>query len=144
MGGRGGAGLPTEQGKRISVERFLKNLQDNKQDAMLDVLAKAPLTVGEASFTVNGNAVKSQEATLESGAERISVRFYNGWEPTQVTKPERKITTKIEAVTYKNGNATAIRTLYEKHSKSLTNAASNYAIVLDKWKKITNQKAIRF
>ncbi|MCD8142317.1 MAG: hypothetical protein LUD83_03425 [Clostridiales bacterium] len=143
MGGRGGAGLSAKRGRRVSAERFLKNLRDNNQDEMLNTIAKAPLTVGKASFTVNGNAVKSQEATLESASDRISVRFYNGWEPTQVTRPERKITTKIEAVTYKNGNATAVRTLYEKSSKSLKNAASNYENVLDKWKKVTGQKTIR-
>jgi hypothetical protein len=72
------------------------------------------------------------------------VRFYNGWEPTQVSRPTEPIRTTIEAVIYKNGNAVAFNKLVEKKSSSLKNAAKNYEYVLSEWKRITKQKQIRF
>ncbi len=146
MGGRGGAsGLSEPQGRRMSMRRFLENLEKNSRDGMLDALQSASFDViHPANFTVNGNAVRSQAADFEVGENRVSVRFINQWEPTQVGKPSRPIKQEIEIVSYKNGNATAVRTLAEKKSTSLKNAEKNYREMLEQWKKLTKQKEIRF
>ncbi len=146
MGGRGGtSGLSKEpQGRKMSIKNFLENLSKNSQQGMLNALQKSNLDVKDAIFTKNGNAVKSQEAVLESGGNRISVRFHNQWEPTQSSKPSKAIKQTIEAVSYENGNVKAIRTLSEKKSTSLKNAEKNYKEILEQWKKLTKQKGIRF
>jgi len=146
MGGRGGSSgtsaPPT--GRKMSVKKFLDNLSKNNQQGMFDTLLKSPLKVGKATFTQNGNAVKSQEAILEHGSDKISIRFVNGWNPVQVSKPTSKIEQSIQVVHYKDGNATAFRKLDTKSSKSLKNAQKNYDEMLKKWKKMTGQKDISF
>ena len=112
---------------------------------MLDALQSASFDViHPANFTVNGNAVRSQSADFEVGENKVSVRFINQWELTQVGKPSRPIKQEIEIVSYKNGNATAVRTLAEKKSTSLKNAEKNYREMLERWKKLTKQKEIKF
>lgn len=111
---------------------------------MFDTLSKAPLKVEKAIFTQNGNAVKSQEAILEHDSDKISIRFVNGWNPVQVSRPTSKIEQSIQVVHYKDGNATAFRKLDVKSSKSLKNAQKNYDEMLKKWKKMTGQKDISF
>ena len=90
------------------------------------------------------NAVESQEALLGNGENHVSVRFYNRWDPMQVGVPTKAIKQTIEIVLYKNGNATAIRTLAEKKSMSLKNAESNYHEMLKQWKRLTKQREIAF
>lgn len=146
MGGRGAtSGLSAEpRGRQMSMKSFLENLSKNSQEGMLNALRNASLDVKSATFTKNGNAVKLQEAILESGENKVSVRFYNQWDPMQVGKPTSSIKQSIEIVSYKNGNAAAIRTLSEKKSMSLKNAEKNYHEMLEQWKKLTKQKAIQF
>lgn len=92
MGGRGGSsGLTSEpRGRQMSMKNFLENLSKNSQEGMLNILRNASLDVKPATFTKNGNAVRSQEAILESGENKVSVRFNNQWEPMQVGKPTRE------------------------------------------------------
>lgn len=146
MGGRGGSsgGIAPPTGRRMSLKRFLDNLSKNDRQGMLNDLAESKLNVGNAIFTENGNAIKMQEAVIESGEDRVSVRFYNSWNPVQVAKPTSPIKQSIEIVHYKNGNAAAIRKLDEKSSKSLKNAEKNYNEMLKKWKNMTGQKEIYF
>lgn len=146
MGGRGGSsnGIAPPNGRRMSLKRFLENLSKNDRQGMINDLSESKLDVGNAIFTENGNAIKMQEAVIESGEDRVSVRFYNSWNPVQVAKPTSPIKQSIEIVHYKNGNATAIRKLDEKSSKSLKNAEKNYNEMLKKWKSITGQKNIYF
>lgn len=148
MGARGSSGGAhggaEPKGRRMSLTNFLKNLKENNTTGMIKELGKQNMEVSDAVFTVNGNAVKSQYAEVTKGEDRVSVRFLNEWNPIQVAKPTTPIRTKIEVVTYKNGTPTAIRTLEEKKSTSLKNAAKNYEAVLDMWKQLTRQKIIRF
>lgn len=148
MGGRGsaGGGLGTlePKGRRTSLAKFLENQQKRNIEGMLQELQKQKMEVSDAKFTANYNAVKAQFAQIKRGNERVSVRFYNGWEPTQVARPTGPIKTTIEAVTYRNGNVVAFTKLVEKKSTSLKNAAKNYESVLEEWKRITKQKKIRF
>lgn len=146
MGGRGSSGNIGNgpNGRKISIKRFLENLQRNNRQGMLDVAAKSKLTVNDPVFTANYNAIKSQEAVLESGSDKVSIRFFNNFDPLAVGKPNNPIKTSIEVVTYKNGNATAVRVLEETKSTSLKNAKKNYEEMLEKWKKITKQKTIKF
>ena len=78
------------------------------------------------------------------GAKKVSIRFYNSYDPIQTTKPSHPVRQSIEVVHYKNGNVDSIRKLDEKKSSSLKNAEKNYREMLEKWKKLTNQKTIRF
>ena len=146
MGGRGGSsnGIAPPNGRRMSLKRFLENLSKNDRQGMINDLSESKLDIGNAIFTENGNAIKMQEAVIESGEDRVSVRFYNSWNPVQVARPTSSIKQSIEIVHYKNGNATAIRKLDEKSSKSLKNAEKNYNEMLKKWKSITGQKNIYF
>lgn len=145
MGGRGGnsqlsAKEPT--GRKMSLSIFLQNLKENSKDEVLNSLSDLPLKVGKTDFFVNGNAVEFQEAVAESGTDKVSIRFYNQWNPIQVAKPTQAVKQSIEAVYYRNGNAVAVRKIDEKSSKSLKNAEKNYREMLDKWKKLTGQKDI--
>ena len=149
MGGRGGAGGgigagESGRGRGMSLAKFLENQRKQNISGMLLELQKQSMEISDANFTANGNAIRSQFAEIERGNERVSVRFYNGWEPTQVARPTEPIRTTIEAVIYKNGNAVAFTKLVEKKSSSLKNAAKNYEYVLSAWKRITKQKQIRF
>ncbi len=148
MGGRGSSGgfdaSDSGRGRRRSLAKFLENQQKHNITGMLLELQKNKMEVSTANFTVSGNAVKSQFAEIERGNERVSVRFYNGWEPTQVARPTEPIKATIEVVTYKGGNAVAFTKIVEKKSTSLKNAAKNYEAVLEVWKRITKQKNIKF
>nr|DAY16045.1 MAG TPA: hypothetical protein [Caudoviricetes sp.] len=135
---------PEPSGRKMSLARFLENLQKNSASGMLDSLQDLSPKAGKASFFTNGNAVKFQEAVIESGTDKASIRFINGWNPMQVSSPTSAIKQTIEVVYYKNGNASAIRKLDEKSSKSLKNAEKNYHDMLEKWKKLTGQKSISF
>lgn len=136
--GKGSSGKVNGAGK--AVNGFLNSMRNRDAGGMMNALRNAPMTVNKAVFTKNGNAVNHQEARIKSGETEISLRFINGWEPTAQTPPERPISIRIEAVVYKNGNAQAIRTLSEKKTKSLKNAAKNYQAVEDEWKRLTRQK----
>ena len=143
MGGRGGSsGMSASAGRKKMVAGFFENLVKGNTDEAFAGLQSLPLEVRKAEFTTNGNAVRLQEAVIESGSDKASVRFINQWNPIQVTKPEAAIRQRIEIVHYKNGNASAIYKLNEKSSKSLKNAEKNYHEMLDSWKKITHQKDI--
>ena len=143
MGGRGGSsGIGKSGGRKMSLSRFLKNLKENNRDGMINSLSALLPKAEKATFFVNGNAVKFQEASVQSGPDKVSIRFSNQWNPIQVAKPTKAIKQTIEIVHYKNGNATAIRKLDERSSKSLKNAEKNYREMIDKWKRITNQKEI--
>lgn len=144
MGGRGGASGIEPQGRKMSIERFLQNLQKNSRDGMLDSISKANLSVYPATFTKNGNAVSLQTAEFSNGENRVVVSFTNRWEPMQVARPTQPIKQAIEVRVYKNGDITAMRTLEERKSKSLKNAGKNYGELLDRWKKLTKQKNISF
>lgn len=121
MGGRGGSSSMIGKkpaGRKMSLSRFLQNLKENNRDGMINILSNLSPEVEKANFFVNGNAVKFQEASVQSGSDKVSIRFSNQWNPIQVTKPTKAIKQTIEIVYYKNGNATAIRKLDERSSKS--------------------------
>lgn len=128
----------------INNVNFFENLLENNREEMLNALCGVSLDVKPANFTENGNAVESQEAIYESGENKVSVRFYNRWNPMQIINPKSAIKQEIDIVLYKNGNPTAIRTLVEKKSMSLKNAGRNYNEILDQWKRLTNQPQIFF
>nr|DAQ14179.1 MAG TPA: hypothetical protein [Caudoviricetes sp.] len=145
MGGRGGSSQLSGKepaGRKMSLSRFLQNLKESEKEEILNSLSNLSLKAGEANFFVNGNAVEFQEAVAESGTDKVSIRFYNQWNPIQVAKPTQAVKQSIEAVYYRNGNAVAVRKIDEKSSKSLKNAEKNYREMLDKWKKLTRQKDI--
>lgn len=123
---------------------FFENLLENNREEILDALCGVSLDVKPANFATNGNAVESQEAIYESGENKVSVRFYNRWNPMQIINPKSAIKQEIDIVSYKNGNPTAIRTLVEKKSMSLKNAERNYNEMLDQWKRLTKQPQIFF
>ena len=142
MGGRGGSSNYEPKGRRMGIHTLIENIK--KSQNVLDELSKYKQNISAPTFTVNGNAIKTQFSDIDIDGNKVSLRFVNRYEPTQVTTPKELITTSIEAVTYENGNVTSARTLYEKKSKSLKNAKDNYSEVLKAWKKITNQKQIKF
>ena len=133
-----------QEAVEVSINDFLENLARNNKDGMLSALYNVPIAVKPASFTKNGNAIESQEALLENGDNRFSLRFYNQWNPMQIGEPTKAIKQTIEIVLYKNGDATAIRTLAEKKSMSLKNAERNYHEMLKQWKGLTKQREIAF
>lgn len=101
-------------------------------------------TVEKAQFTANGNSVKSQNATIENGNQRIDLRFSTGYNPQQTTKPTKAIETKISATLWENGNAKSISTIAKVSTKSNKNAKSQYESMLSDWKKLTGQSKITF
>lgn len=100
--------------------------------------------VDKAQFTANGNSVKSQNATMESGNRKIDLRFSTGYNPQQTTKPTKAIETKITATLWENGNAKGITTISKTTSKSNKNAQKQYTEMLEEWKKLTGQSKITF
>ena len=145
MGGRGaasGAANGMALGRKMSVSKFLENLKKNNANTVFNTLSELSPKVGKTGFFTNGNAVEFQEAVVESGSDKLSVRFYNQWNPIQVTRPTTAIKQRIEVVHYRDGNVVAIYKLNEKSSKSLKNAEKNYHEMLNEWKKATHQKTI--
>lgn len=143
MGGRGaasGAANGMALGRKMSVSKFLENLKKNNANTVFNNLSELSPKVGKTGFFTNGNAVEFQEAVVESGSDKLSVRFYNQWNPIQVTRPTTAIKQRIEVVHYRDGNVVAIYKLNEKSSKSLKNAEKNYHEMLNEWKKATHQK----
>ena len=100
--------------------------------------------VDKAKFTANGNSVKSQNATIESGNRKIDLSFSTGYNPQQTTKPTKAIETEITATLWEGGNAKRITTISKTASKSNKNAQKQYSEMLEKWKKLTGQKKIEF
>lgn len=143
MGGRGGTSKSESiSGRKMSISKFLENLQKNNAETMFRNISELPLKVNKTGFFANGNAVEFQEAVAESGSDKVSIRFFNQYNPIQITRPTTAIKQRIEVAHYKNGNVNAIYKLNEKSSKSLKNAEKNYHEMLDSWKKITHQKDI--
>lgn len=114
--------------------------------ATLDSLAalQSQMNIDDAVFTVNGNSVKMQNVTIQNGNQTINLTFNSKYEPTQVTKPTKNITTEITARLWENGNIKAIRTISGTSTKSLKNAKTQYESMLDAWKKLTGQSSISF
>ncbi len=137
MGGRGSSG-------GMSLGTFSGRIRSATQEELLNMVKKLQLKTSEAMFTPNGNVVAYQYAEAEDGKDKISIRFRNDWDPLQIARPRQAIEQEIDVVTYKNGNATALRSLVRKKSMSLRNSEKNYRAMLDTWKKITNQKQIKF
>lgn len=102
------------------------------------------MDISDANFTVNGNSVKSQYATIEQGTQKIDFAFHTDYEPTQVTKPSKVIKTQITATVWDKGNVQSYHILSETKTKSLKNAKTQYEDVLNEWKKATGQKQIKF
>lgn len=100
--------------------------------------------VRKAQFTANGNSVKSQSATVESGNRKIDLSFSTGYNPQQTTKPTKAIETTITATLWEDGNAKRIATIAKTSSKSNKNAQKQYTEMLEEWKKLTGQKKIEF
>lgn len=114
--------------------------------ATIDSLAnlQSQMDIEKATFTVNGNSVKMQNVTIENGNQKINLTFNSKYEPTQVTKPTKAITTEITVRLWENGNIKAIRTIKGTSTKSLKNAATQYNDMLSDWKKLTGQNNISF
>lgn len=127
-----------------NIKEFFDDFSKNNRDGMLKALYNFPFTASPAKFTTNGNAVESQEALIEKGEYKVSVGFFNGWNPMQVVPPTKPIKQTLGIVLYKNGNPTAIHTLVEKKSMSLKNAERNYHEMLKQWKNLTKQQEIYF
>lgn len=111
MGGRGaasGAANGMALGRKMSVSKFLENLKKNNANTVFNNLSELSPKVGKTGFFTNGNAVEFQEAVVESGSDKLSVRFYNQWNPIQVTRPTTAIKQRIEVVHYRDGNVVAI------------------------------------
>lgn len=100
--------------------------------------------VEKAQFTANGNSIKSQNATIQNGNQKIDLRFSTGYNPQQTTKPTKTIETKITATLWENGNAKSISTISKVSTKSNKNAKSQYESMLSDWKKLTGQSKITF
>ena len=82
------------------------------------------MDIDKANFTTNGNSVKMQNVTIQNGNQTINLTFNSQYEPTQVAKPTKNITTKITARVWENGNIKGIRTIKETSTKSLKNAGT--------------------
>ena len=142
MGSHGGSRAGGDGG---NVAKLSTMIQSDAQGALssLSNMLKGG-SISKASFTANGNSVKSQSVTLESGGDKVEVYFSSRYEPTQVTNPTAPIKTGIYANVWKNGQPIAIRTITESKTKSVKNAKTQYENMLDVWKKATGQKQVRF
>lgn len=142
--GRAGGGGFTKSSKGdggASVSKAYSDIMNNS--ATINSLAnlKSQMDIDKAKFNATGHSVKMQNATIKNGNQTINITFYSDYEPTQVAKPTKAISTKIEARLWENGNIKALRTIDKTSTKSLKNAKTQYETMLDTWKRITGQKA---
>lgn len=142
MGGRGGSS--GSGGGGASVSKAYSDIMNNS--ATINSLAnlKSQMDIDKAKFSVNGNSVKMQNATIKNGNQTIDITFYSDYEPTQVAKPTKAISTQIQARLWENGNIKALRIIDKTSTKSLKNARTQYETMLDTWKRMTGQKTIKF
>lgn len=143
--GRGSSGLRKKSGdSSVNVSKAYSDIMNG--NATLDSLAslQPQMNIDKATFTTNGNSVKMQNVTIKNGNQTINLTFYSKYEPTQVAKPTKNITTEIEARLWENGNIKAIRIIAGTSTKSLKNAKTQYESMLDSWKKLTGQSSISF
>lgn len=144
MGGRGGSSGSKGGGGGASVSKAYSDIMNNS--ATINSLAnlKSQMSIDKAKFSVNGNSVKMQNVTIKNGNQTINLTFYSDYEPTQVAKPTKAISTEIQARLWENGNIKALRTIDKTSTKSLKNARTQYETMLDTWKRMTGQKTIKF
>lgn len=143
MGGRGGSS-GSKGGGGASVSKAYSDIMNNS--ATINSLAnlKSQMDIDKAKFNVTGHSVKMQNVTIENGNQTINLTFYSDYEPTQVAKPTKVISTKIQARLWENGNIKALRTIDKTSTKSLKNARTQYETMLDTWKRMTGQNNIKF
>lgn len=142
--GRGSSGISGGGSGGGNVQKAYNDILNG--NATLETLATLQplMNIDKANFTVNGNSVKMQNVTIQNGNQTINLTFNSQYEPTQVTKPTKNITTKITARVWEDGNIKGIRTIKETSTKSLKNAATQYDNMLSDWKKLTKQRNISF
>lgn len=143
MGGRGSSSGRGAKGGGKSLAQLNEMVQSNPENALsqLTEILKTG-TFDKPKFTANGNSISQQGVTIKSGNDELQVYFSSGYNPQQVTTPNKPIKNGIYATTWHNGNATSFRVLAEAKTKSLKNAKKNYDAMLDTWKKATGQKKI--
>lgn len=144
MGGRGGSSGFSGGGGGASVSKAYSDIMNNS--ATINSLAnlKSQMSIDKVKFSVNGHSVKMQNVTIKNGNQTINLTFYSDYEPTQVAKPTKAISTEIQARLWENGNIKALRTIDKTSTKSLKNARTQYETMLDTWKRMTGQKTIKF
>ena len=144
MGGRGASSGKGTGKSKNAVKKAFDDIMDGKATLLsLNSIGKNA-KVGKAQFTANGNSVKSQYATVESGNRKIDLIFSTKYNPLQITKPTKAIETTIKATLWEDGNAKRISTIAKTSSKSNKNAQKQYTEMLGEWKKLTGQKKIEF
>lgn len=145
---KGSATYITKGRNKVTIENIsaLNDELTNNSKSVLDRLGQysQQMDISDADFTVNGNSVKSQYATIEQGTQKIDFAFRTDYEPTQVTNPSKAIKTQITATVWDKGNVQSYHVLAETKTKSLKNAKTQYENVLNEWKKATGQKQITF
>lgn len=138
MGGRGATSSIGKGSKAINskIEKVYQNFMSGKGTLEeLENLQKQ-MKVGKAEFTQNNNSVKSQNAVIDNGSEKIDIRFYSQYNPLQIQDPKNAIKSEIEVVLYKNGNVQGIRYAEQKKSSSIKNAKKQYEEVLKTFEKV--------
>lgn len=145
---KGSATYVTKGRNKVTIENIsgLNDELTNNPKSALNRLGQFAnqMDISDANFTVNGNSVKSQYATIEQGNQKIDFAFNTDYEPTQVTKPSKAIKTQITATVWEKGNVQSYHILAKTKTKSLKNAKTQYEDVLNEWKKATGQKQITF
>ena len=140
--GAGGASSKTtgRSGKTARLQDIADGIRTKSSDELLSAVQKLKPTAGAAKYDAFGNVVVSQTAEVSAGNLRIQLGFSNDYDPRQVRGTVRApIKTNIEAVVWKNGHVTAVRTLAETKTKSIKNAGKNYQGMLATWRKLIGE-----
>ena len=128
--------------KETPVQDFLQALKMKDTNKMSNILKREELEIGNAVFTTNESAVKSQEVQFGDKYNRVVARFYSTYEPLQVLEPEKPIVSNISAIVYQNDVPVAVGNVGGKEAISLKEAKENYEEVKETWERLTDQKGI--
>lgn len=128
--------------KETPVQDFLQALKMKDTNKMSNILKREELEIGNAVFTTNESAVKSQEVQFGDKHNRVVARFYSTYEPLQVLEPEKPIVSNISAIVYQNDVPVAVGNVGGKEAISLKEAKENYEEVKEIWERLTDQKGI--
>ena len=147
-GGGGGSNGKVGGGGNVAMTNAVGTAYNDIMDgnATMQSLTRlqSVMNIDQATFTTNWNSVKQQNVTIKDGDKTINLTFNSTFEPTQTGTPKKAIKTEVTARLWENGNIKAIRTIAGKSSKSLKNAATQYADMLKEWKSLTGQTSISF
>lgn len=126
-----------------NISNAFNNIMRGNSDISELSKLQGKMQIDNTQFNTSYDTLQLQSATIKDGNNSIVVSFYTNYDTRLVQVPKSGIETRIEVRTYADGDIKSLRTVDKSNkSKSLKNSKAQYEVMLEKWKKLTNQKTI--